>query len=250
MAEEELSESAEEILSDLWAAKADGRPVRPRAGAAEARTGPSVGELVALGLLEDREGSLALTEAGEREAAAIVRRERLAERLLADVLNVGESQVSETACRFEHLLRRGIDDRICTLLGHPRACPHGSPIPPGPCCREGAAAADRVVSPLADLQPDQGGAIAYIQSRRGETLQRLLAMGALPGTRIVLRQRFPSFVFDLGEGRVAVDAETAGDIYVRLDATRVPPAGPRWLPHSLRGLRPGGRGRRRRGGAP
>jgi DtxR family Mn-dependent transcriptional regulator len=248
MPEVELSEAAEELLAGLWTAEAGEAPAEAHASEADGSREQSISELTSLGLVEDRGGSLALTESGRREGAGIVRRERLAERLLTDVLNVSEGLVPETACRFEHLLRRGIDDRICTLLGHPRVCPHGSPIPPGPCCREGASAAGQVVSALADLQPGQGGVVAYIQSRRGEILQRLLAMGALPGTPVLLRQRFPSFVFDLGQGRLAVDAETAGDIYVRLDATRVPPPGPRWLPPPFRRLHPGRRGRRGREG--
>jgi len=42
--------------------------------------------------------------------------------------------VEEQACRFEHILSPEATDRICAFLGHPRACPHGAPIPPGACC--------------------------------------------------------------------------------------------------------------------
>jgi DtxR family Mn-dependent transcriptional regulator len=232
MAELELSEAAEELLASLWSAREAGpEPPSPPPS-------PALRELLETGLVEERAGVLSLTPAGEREAAATVRRERLAERLLADVLNVKDSVASEAACRFEHLLRRGIDDQICTLLGHPRVCPHGSPIPEGACCREGADAAGRVVSALADLSPGQSGVIAYVHSRRRDMMQRLLTMGALPGVRVALRQRSPSFVFDLGQGQLAVDEETARDIYVRLDAPpRSPRTGPHWLQHRLRRFR-------------
>jgi len=216
MSELELSEAAEELLGELWTAREEkhGRRLPATEVAADDQ---SLQELINAGLVTDESGTLSLTEAGEVEAAGVVRRERLAERLLADLLNVGDSLASETACRFEHLLRRGIDNQICTLLGHPRSCPHGSPIPPGECCRVGAEQTSKVVSSLAELEAGQSGVIAYIRSQRPEHLQRLLAMGAIPGARIVLRQRFPSFVFELGQSQVALDAETARDIYVLLD---------------------------------
>jgi len=232
MAERELTESAEELLGSLWTAREEKSVPRGVGDGAEAQ------ELADAGLIVRNAHEVALTEAGEAEAAAIVRRERLAERLLADVLNVGDSLATETACRFEHLLRRGIDNQICTLLGHPRVCPHGSSIPPGECCRSGAEDATRVVSPLADMAVGENGVIAYVQSQRREHLHRLLTMGALPGAPIALRQRFPSFVFDLGNGQVAVDEETARDIYVRLNGhTRAGADRPHWLARRLRRAR-------------
>jgi DtxR family Mn-dependent transcriptional regulator len=235
MPELELTEPAEELLSALWTAREEKSATGLTPGGAPSDRA-IITELVDVGLVREESGSLFLTKSGETEAAAVVRRERLAERLLADVLKVNDSLATEAACRFEHLLRRGIDNRICTLLGHPRACPHGSPIPPGECCQRGAEEAARIVSSLADLAPGQSGAIAYIQSQRREFLQRLLTMGALPGARIVLRQKSPSFVFDLGHGQVAVDEETAREVYIRVDggARSLPRRG---LVHRIRRLR-------------
>jgi Mn-dependent DtxR family transcriptional regulator len=45
-----------------------------------------------------------------------------------------EKEVAEEACKFEHILSPEATERICTFLGHPRTCPHGSPIPAGECC--------------------------------------------------------------------------------------------------------------------
>jgi Mn-dependent DtxR family transcriptional regulator len=45
-----------------------------------------------------------------------------------------ESEIEQQACKFEHILSPEATDKICTFLGHPRTCPHGAPIPPGPCC--------------------------------------------------------------------------------------------------------------------
>jgi DtxR family Mn-dependent transcriptional regulator len=47
-----------------------------------------------------------------------------------------ESEIEQQACKFEHILSPEATDKICTFLGHPRTCPHGAPIPPGPCCAE------------------------------------------------------------------------------------------------------------------
>src|SRR5208283_3090562 len=47
-----------------------------------------------------------------------------------------ESEIEQQACKFEHILSPEATDKICAFLGHPRTCPHGAPIPPGPCCAE------------------------------------------------------------------------------------------------------------------
>ncbi|UCC69435.1 MAG: metal-dependent transcriptional regulator [Armatimonadota bacterium] len=246
MPEMELSERAEEILAALWVRREERNDTSQPIGEIEGEAGgEAVSELVEEGLIEEKSGRISLTEEGEREAAAVVRRERLAERLLVDVINLGESAATEAACKFEHLLRRGIDDQICTLLGHPKFCPHGSSIPPGECCRAGALELGKVVSALSDLAPGQGGVVAYIHGRQPEMLQRMLAMGVVPGTPITLLQKFPSYVFRIGQGQLAVDQDTARDVYVRL--TRGPsgtPAPSSWFPRSLWRR---GRGRARRG---
>jgi ABC-type multidrug transport system ATPase subunit len=75
------------------------------------------------------------TEKGRKRAEDVIRRHRLAERLFTQTFQVAdEKEVAEQACKFEHILSPEATDRICTFLGHPRTCPHGSPIPAGPCC--------------------------------------------------------------------------------------------------------------------
>jgi putative ABC transport system ATP-binding protein len=76
-----------------------------------------------------------LTTRGRQRAADIIRRHRLAERLFTDSLALdSESEIEQQACKFEHILSREATDKICSFLGHPRTCPHGALIPPGPCC--------------------------------------------------------------------------------------------------------------------
>src|SRR5713226_5921501 len=76
-----------------------------------------------------------LTPRGRQRAADIIRRHRLAERLFTDSLALdSESEIEQQACKFDHILSPEATDKICTFLGHPRTCPHGAAIPPGPCC--------------------------------------------------------------------------------------------------------------------
>jgi putative ABC transport system ATP-binding protein len=85
--------------------------------------------------VSDGSAVVTLTPRGRSRAASIIRRHRLAERLFTDSLAMdSESEIEQQACKFEHILSPGATDKICSFLGHPRTCPHGAPIPPGPCC--------------------------------------------------------------------------------------------------------------------
>jgi putative ABC transport system ATP-binding protein len=85
--------------------------------------------------VNDGTAVVALTPRGRSKAGSIIRRHRLAERLFTDSLAMdSESEIEQQACKFEHILSPGATDKICAFLGHPRTCPHGAPIPPGPCC--------------------------------------------------------------------------------------------------------------------
>jgi putative ABC transport system ATP-binding protein len=83
-------------------------------------------------------GHLALefTERGRKRAQDVIRRHRLAERLFVETLHVeSEVEIEQQACKFEHILSPEATERICSFLGHPETCPHGSPIPAGACCK-------------------------------------------------------------------------------------------------------------------
>ncbi len=76
-----------------------------------------------------------MTARGRERAGNIIRRHRLTERLFTDSLHMeNETEIAEQACKFEHILSQEATDKICAFLGHPKTCPHGAPIPPGPCC--------------------------------------------------------------------------------------------------------------------
>ena len=109
-------------------------PIRARIVERLGVSAPSVSETV--GRLE-REGYLVLgadrqmrlTESGRAYATSMVRRHRLAERLLVDVLHVPWHQVHEEACRLEHAISESLEQHLVALLGDPGTCPHGNPIP-------------------------------------------------------------------------------------------------------------------------
>lgn len=207
-----ISEQAQEYLEKVWLETQENgsNEVPP------VPDGSLLDELAGSGLMRQTAARLELTEEGKAEAAQAIRRHRLAERLLADVLVTEENGLDEKACSLEHTLFDGIDEAICTLLGHPQFCPHGRPIPPGRCCKAMRAGLTRLIAPLNELEPGQEGKIAYIQMKNPNRLQKLMSMGVLPGVPVKLTHNFPSYVFEAGYSQFAVDADIAGDIYVRL----------------------------------
>lgn len=220
----ELDESAEELLETLWIRTQE--EDRKSLGVDElpdVREG-TVSQLLEGGYVVRSDGQLSLTGAGRSEGRRVVRRHRLAERLLTDILSTRDAQMHEKACKFEHLLDRDLDESICTLLGHPKVCPHGKPIPPGRCCVEKEWRPQSVVFPLSQLKPWQQAKIAYVYAPQSNQLQKLMSMGVLPDAPIRLIQSFPSYVFQMGQTQFAVDREIADAIYVRLvEAEELPP---------------------------
>lgn len=212
----DLEENAEEILETLWIKKREEGNDNVSLKEAGATKKP-LDQLLKAGYVTVEEDKISLTEKGMPEARSVVRRHRLAERLLYDVLGTGGGLMHDKACKFEHLLDKGLDENICKLLGHPKICPHGKPIPPGRCCQmAGKTPISKLVSPLSQLTKGQRGTVAYIYAPESSRLQKLMAMGILPGAPVKLIQDFPSYVFEAGQTQFAVDKEIAEAIYVRL----------------------------------
>jgi DtxR family Mn-dependent transcriptional regulator len=207
-----ISESAQEQLEQLWIIREEKQPALPAAPNLAAE----YAELLRLGLVELADDRLILSTAGQQEAAMAIRRHRLAERLFTDVLVTDTDLIEERACSLEHALFDGVDESICTLLGHPNVCPHGKPIPPGRCCVQMRNSLSSLIAPLKELKRGQSGQIAYLHMEDPQRLHKLMAMGVLPGVALQVKETYPSYVFEAGYSQFAVDEEIAGDIFVRL----------------------------------
>ncbi len=211
-----LDERAEEALETLWETLEEGKP------RSAMPSGEDLQALADLGLVTGQGESVGFTDRGREEARQVIRRHRLAERLMNDVVDAARADMEAAACQMEHALRPGVEERVCELLGHPETCPHGRPIPPGPCCEKARAEGERYVAPLAHLRPGEEGTVAYLRTQDSKKLQKLMAMGVRPGSRLRVEQAYPAYVFTVGFSRFAVDADMAGLIMVRRDGEPPP----------------------------
>ena len=189
-------------------------------------------ELIGEGLISTGQGSIALTEKGRVHTRQLIRSHRLAERLIHDVLGV---EYERGACEFEHILNPDVVDSICTLLGHPRECPHGMPIPEGECCQQKAQTVESSVVPLLHLEVGESAKIAYVYADNDQQLHKLENLCIRPGVTVKLHQRYPTFVLECENSLIALDDDVASNINVWVSTDR------------LRYVRPHGRRRMRRG---
>jgi DtxR family Mn-dependent transcriptional regulator len=127
-----------------------------------------------------------LTDAGLRIAVDVIRRHRLAERLLTDVLKLDWSSVHEYACRLEHVMTDGLTKPLEKALGHPTACPHGNPIPTA--C---GGILEDASQPLGSLPEGGKGVVVKIVNEAQAILEYLLAIHLVPGTPIEVVEKAP-----------------------------------------------------------
>lgn len=213
----------DEVLEAIWIAREKGKKSLDEIQTicqADAQipvdVNASLEEMRVCNLVTGEEDSPDFTPEGEKMAEAIIRRHRLAERLLSDVLNVSEQSMEVTACQFEHILNPEVTDSVCSFLGHPPLCPHGSPIPKGECCLKfRTEKVEPLVSRLSELELGKEGKIAFITPSFHKRFDRLTALGLVTGNVIMVHQRQPSFVVRIGETELALDKEIAREIYVR-----------------------------------
>jgi putative ABC transport system ATP-binding protein len=133
----EENQDFDEVLEHLWTRGEPGGHVESHSFT-EVQWRKLLHTMAGIGLVTVTGGEGEFTPAGEARARDVIRRHRLAERLFRDVLGIhDEAEIESSACKFEHILSPEVTDRMCSLLGHPGACPHGSPIPSGPCCDAG-----------------------------------------------------------------------------------------------------------------
>jgi DtxR family Mn-dependent transcriptional regulator len=169
--------------------------------------------------LTDGGGKIRLTEKGEVYARQLIRAHRLAERLLYDVIG---GDFESGACEFEHTVTPELVDSICTLLGHPKLCPHGLPIPEGQCCKNFSRTAQSSVIPLAELEVGQSARIAYINSKSDQQLHKMDNLRIRPGVVITLHQKYPAYVIECEGSNIAMDEEIVVNICVWREPQHVP----------------------------
>jgi DtxR family transcriptional regulator, Mn-dependent transcriptional regulator len=210
---------AEELLETVFTEREEGRD---DAAGVVARTvchgevsGADLQELAASGLVKLHDGRVELTTDGERRARDVVRRHRLTERLFRDLLELSDDATESQACEIEHILSPEATESVCTLLGHPPTCPHGKAIPPGPCCGAVQKTVRPLVTGLPSFELGIPGRIVFIAPKFHDRMDRLAALGVIPGSEIRLHQRSPSFVIEVGETTIALDPEIAREIYVK-----------------------------------
>ena len=171
-------------------------PLRARISERLGHSGPTVSQTVGRmerdGLVvvsEDR--SLELTDAGRQKAVDVMRKHRLAERLLTDVIKLDWEQVHTEACRWEHVMSEQVERRLVELLGHPTESPYGNPIPgldqlgdvPAKGFEQGVVGLVRRLNEAGEPISGTVRRLAEPVQVDPELLQQLKGAGVLPGAR-------------------------------------------------------------------
>ena len=163
--------------------------------------------------LEPSSKAMVLTESGRKYATDMVRRHRLAERLLVDVLHVPWHQVHEEACRLEHAISDNLERHLVALLDDPATCPHGNPIPGS---ARALPAVDTVA--LAGAAPGARTEVRRIDEQLETDPEGLLLLERgelLPGSPLTVGAHTADGVtVTTGAGEVAVPAGVAAFVYV------------------------------------
>lgn len=131
----DLIDTTEMYLRTVYELEEEGvTPLRARIAERLGQSGPTVSQTVArmerdglLNVAGDRH--LELTDKGRHEAISVMRKHRLAERLLVDIIGLDWEDVHIEACRWEHVMSEAVERRIVAMLEKPLVCPHGNPIP-------------------------------------------------------------------------------------------------------------------------
>jgi DtxR family Mn-dependent transcriptional regulator len=217
MGVKKMGKLMDEILEFIWALREKGSKSYSKVikGIKDKNAPDVLRKMEKAGLITISDDEIELNEKGEARARDLTRRHRLAERLFYDVLEVGMKESENTACEIEHFLSPSVTDSVCSFLGHPPTCPHGKPIPRGECCSKYKSEVRPLVMQLKELEVGSKGRIVFIVPSEKTRLERLTSMGIVPGSIIKLRQKRPSFVIEVDETSLAIDAMIAEEIYVK-----------------------------------
>jgi DtxR family Mn-dependent transcriptional regulator len=188
---EELSRSDRDILKAVYRlAKTEGGAhtgtLAERMGVSPGTATTAIKRLDERGLLQHQPyRGVELTKKGRRAAVAAIRRHRIVERFLSDMLGYPWNEADRLAGAFEHELPQEVEDRLFVALDRPSTCPHGFPIP------EPDDADIPDLPPLYALQPGDFAVVAVPGSTDPEVVEFLGTLGLKPGVRVEVREKHP-----------------------------------------------------------
>ncbi len=209
----------EEYLETIFALEEEGIPViQARLAERLAKAAPSVSEMLdrleADGLIVRSSRRIEMTASGAELATAVVRKHRLAERLLVDIIGLDWDKAHLEAGRWEHVISDEVEARLVVLLGNPTTCPHGNPIPGA----DGDLPAHRR---LAEAQPGEHVRLERITEsveHDAASLTYLGDHGLTPGITALVQARAPDGTMTLvvDDGTVAVGPAMTERLFVAL----------------------------------
>ncbi len=213
----------EEYLEAIWELEEEGvQVIQARLAEHLGHSAPSVSEMIRRlrtdGYISIDARMLSLTDKGRTRAVSVVRKHRLAERLLTDIIGIPWHKTHEEACRWEHVISDEVEERLVVLLGNPATCPHGNPIP-------GAGGPARQLSALADSEPGDRIRLERVTEQVEVDMAALVYLdenGFVPGTAAEVRSKAPdgTLTLDLDEGTIALGPALAGQLFVALEGGR------------------------------
>jgi DtxR family Mn-dependent transcriptional regulator len=213
-----VSPARRDYLADIYRIRADDQRVTTSTLADRKGVSPSavvrmVDRLEAAGLVHRVPYSgIELTPTGEREALRGIRRHRLLEVFLVQVLHFGWEQVHDEVEGLQHAISDTLEDRIDEMLDHPQRCPHGDPIP----TRDGVMPVIRDVS-LPEVTSGTNVTISRVRTHDPDKLRYLATLGLVPGARCLLVNRAPfngPLRLQLGSQEHVLGAELAAMVWV------------------------------------
>lgn len=154
-----------------------------------------------------------LTEKGRKIALQVIRRHRLSERLLTDILHMEWDKVHDAACKLEHSITDEIIRPLEKALGHPKTCPHGNPIP-----TKCGGIIEEESQPLTALNEREQGTIVKITEEKADLLRYLDTMGLVPGASLKVVGKAPfngPITIKVGRTNRALSREVASIIKVK-----------------------------------
>ncbi len=185
-------------------------------GVAPASVTQMIQKLSAKGYLRyQKSRGVRLTAKGRRIAMDVLRRHRIAERLLVDMLGVSWEKAHETACEWEHLLTPELCERVLKQLDDPLTCPHGNPIP-----GVNGSLEEIPQESLADLDEGEEAVIDCVSDESPELLRMIASMGMLPGELVHVVQVSTlgdTFLVEVGTAQFALSRAIAKRIRIRKD---------------------------------